>query len=361
MINKVFVLVSLSMCLLFSCKPKKTEDNNLCNSDYDQSALLTNYAENLIIPGLKGFETSMIALQKDWENYKAKTISLLQLQERFKQTYLDFQEITYFDFGPMETEMFNEKANFFPLNKEELGKSIAATNIDFAKPNRYDIGFPAMEFLFFGLSNTNIDSFNASKTQTYVDAILGDLTQSIKAVNVGWQSFKSQFLNAKGTDAGSSLSLIVNALNKTFEFDKRDRVGIPSGVLTLGIKQAHLVEAPNSEISKELLLANLKAGQDFFKGKSSVGDGEGLDDVLEYIKASKDNIGLSNGILDTYTKMIDKAESYPGSLKSQVENDNNKVIELYSLMSKQLVYLKSDMPSVLCIAITYLDNPSDSD
>ena len=121
------------------------------------------------------------------------------------------------------------------------------------------------------------------------------------------------------------------------------------------------MESPHAEFSKELLLGNLDCTKRFFQGIWNKGDGEGLDEVLDYIKASKNDIGLSIGILNNYDAMIAKLQSYSGTLKNQVVNGNSEVIALYSLMSKQLVYLKSDMPSVLCIAITYLDNPSDSD
>ena len=361
MIKRSVSIISLLLIFLFSCKPKNKKDSTLCSSDYNQTELLTNYAENLIIPGLETFEKSMVSLQMVWQGYASGGVSLKELKDSFTETYLELQKIQCFDFGPMESQMFMEKANSFPLNQGALAKSISTVNINFSEPERFDIGFPALELLFFGLSNSDIDSFNTDQTRQYIDAILKDLVQRIKMVNADWVSYKTSFINAQGTDAGSSLSLIVNALNKSFEVSKRDRIGIPSGVLTLGLKQPELVEAPHSFISNKLLLANLEYSKLFFQGKHGGINGEGLDDVLAYINAPKNERGLRNSIEDNYDAIFSKIQLFPGSLKEQVQSANSSLVELYALMSKQVVYLKSDMPSVLCIAITYLDNPSDSD
>ena len=361
MIKRSVSVISLSLFLLFSCKPKKRENNTLCNSDYNQTELLTNYAEHLIIPGLKTFEESLVSFQGIWQRYASNAASLKELQDSFIETYVNLQKIQCFDFGPMESHMFIEKANSFPLNQGKLAQSIASANINFSEPERFDVGFPALEFLIFGLSATNIDSFKTDQTKQYIEAILSDLIQRIMMINSDWVSYKNTFINAQGTDAGSSLSLMVNALNKSFEINKRDRVGIPSGVLTLGLKQPELVEAPQSFLSKKLLLTNLEYNKLFFQGKYGKVNGEGLDNVLAHIKAAKNDLGLSNSIEDNYDAMLNKIDMFPGSLKEQVQSANSSVIDLYALMSKQVVSLKSDMPSVLCIAITYLDNPSDSD
>ena len=49
------------------------------------------------------------------------------------------------------------------------------------------------------------------------------------------------------------------------------------------------------------------------------------------------------------------------SLDAAVINEEAAVSELYQSMSSYVVLAKTDMPTALCISITYVDNPSDSD
>jgi len=50
-----------------------------------------------------------------------------------------------------------------------------------------------------------------------------------------------------------------------------------------------------------------------------------------------------------------------GSLQEEVAENQAAVENAYAEVTKNLVNLKTDLPSVLCVSITYIDNPSDSD
>jgi uncharacterized protein len=317
-----------------ACTPPEKLDDNLCSKDYDQTALLTNYADNIIIPGLAEYSNELDQFGLAWNAYKSNK-DLTDLKASLKTLQL-------------------------AVNKPALAASIANANTNFILASRFDIGLPALEFLVFGLAETDLDSFHSTKVMAYATAIVNDMSQRTRVCLEDWKTYRTEFISNQGTNAGSSLSLMVNAINKNWEQSRRDRVGIPSGVLTLGIKQVALLEAPNAGYSKELLIENIKCSEAFFTG-TGASDGPGLDDVLQFLNVIKDDVSLKDGVVNNYQAILTKVNAINSDLKSTIENNNQAMLDIYALMSKQTIYLKSDMPSVMCIAITYLDNPSDSD
>jgi len=183
-----------------------------------------------------------------------------------------------------------------------------------------------------------------------------------QTLNAWKDGYREAFIQNTGNAAGTSLSLLINNLNENYEIVKRDKVGIPSGIVTLGFTNPDKVEAFHSGLSKELILAAVRASDRLFRGESRQGiDGFGLDELLQQANAQKDGEPLSRLIKDQYQQVITATEALPAPLSAAVD-DNPEVVETaYKELVRQVVQIKTDMPSVLCVAITYVDNPSDSD
>ena len=61
-----------------------------------------------------------------------------------------------------------------------------------------------------------------------------DIQERVNHTYNGWTNgYDETFINNTGTAAGTSLSLIINGLNENYEMIKREKLGVPSGVLTL--------------------------------------------------------------------------------------------------------------------------------
>jgi hypothetical protein len=178
----------------------------------------------------------------------------------------------------------------------------------------------------------------------------------------GWQTYKSTFVNSTGTKDGESVSLLVNAFNKNYEFIKRNKIGVPSGVLSLGFTNPKEVEGFYSGLSLELVSAAVKSSRNLFVGEGTDGiNGEGLDDILRSLNADKNGENLADVILQQYSEIETNIAKINGPLSTAVDQQKDEVIATYNSMTQQVIYIKSDMPSVMCIPITYVDNPSDSD
>ena len=99
-----------------------------------------------------------------------------------------------------------------------------------------------------------------------------------------------------------------------------------------------------------------------YLGKANTGENRlGLDDYLATIGAQKNGQSLNQIIQTQFTAAQSALNALSGKLSDAVDNNTSTVETAYNELSKQLVNIKTDMPSVMCISITYIDNPSDSD
>ncbi len=372
MIRKItlFLFLLLGAVFFISCDEGEKPSSNSCIDGYDQEALFQNLSENVIIPSYSHLKDAVDQLKSSAESFvnNPQTSEFQKLKSNFLGAYSNFQGCSMFEFGPAKEAFLRNSLNNFPLNIEEVESKIGAGNYDFSSPDAYDKGFPALDYLLFGSAATEeeiiIRLTEDENTRNYLQRVVNDISERVDYVISAWTSggYSEQFVANTGTAAGTSLSLIINSLNEHYELLKRDKIGIPSGTLTLGFPNPTKVEAYHSRVSTALATKALEASKRFFLGNSLQGQsGEGLDDLLDHVGATKDGVDLSQVIEQQYSRSIDALHSIDREPLSEMVESGDAVSEVYATISQQVVYLKTDMPSVLCVAITYVDNPSDSD
>ena len=374
MLSKYFphsLIVLSGILLLSACSEDK--GGNPCESDFEQKSLFANVADNIIIPGYSRLNGELSNLRLATELF-AQTPSLPQLdnlRSAFVDSYTQWQRVAQFEFGPAEEQMLRSRFNNFPVNPQEVEAKVQSGDFDLSNPDTYDKGFPALDYLLYGIAESDelvLDLLsNPEKPgyQNYLEAIVADMEQQGLAVLKGWQEegYRETFINNTGAAAGASLSLLINNLNEHYEIIKRDKIGIPSGVTTLGITFPEKVEAYYSGRSLALAEAALKAAEGLYLGRNSQSgaDGPGLDDYLQEVNATKEGQNLSSLIKTQFQKALDALSLVQAPLSGAIEGNNERVVNAYNEITRQLVNIKTDMPSVLCVSITYVDNASDSD
>lgn len=354
-----------------ACDSNGTE--NPCEVDFDQSVLFQNMAYNHIIPAFSALHATATQLEAAAQAFVAQPdeTKLADLRTAWKAAYLDFQAASPYNFGPAEAVFFRASLNNFPLNVEETQSRIFNQDYTFGNPDDYTQGFPALDYLLFGLAPDAAGTMArfttdtaATRYQAYLTAVTADIQARSETVYNEWNTgeYLNTFLTNTGTAAGTSLSLLVNHFNEHYEIIKRERVGIASGVLTLGFTNPDKVEAYYSGESLAMLEAAVAASKRAFTGENpSAGTTTGLDDYLAATGATKNGQPLHEAILAQYAAAESAIAALSGRLSDEVEQNNAAVVTAYNELTKQLVNIKTDMPSVMCISITYVDNPSDSD
>jgi len=358
------LLASLSIISFSACQDDDATEQSLCSSDFDQAAMFQNIADQLIIPSYDRFQESVNDLQVMVETFTANpdVSNLEQARTAFKTAYLSWQEVAQYNFGPAEQVFLRSSLNNFPTNVQAIENNINTGAYDFDQPDKYDKGFPAIDYILFGTGDTAESTVDFLTSNTayldYLNALVLDMKSRMDKTVEGWaDGYKQDFIANTGTAAGTSLSLLINNLNQNYELIKREKIGVPSGVLSLGFTNPENVEALYSGISIELASKALEATQLLYKG----GDDLGLDDYLIEVKAEKDGMPLDDLIQARFEAAISTVAALAGPLSMTVDEDQAAVENAYNEIVKQLVNIKTDLPSVLCVSITYIDNPSDSD
>ncbi len=343
-----------------------------CVSEQDQSAVFQNIADNLIIPGYEDLNTRLAALQSATQAFTEDpaTAQLEALRNAWKAAYLSWQRVAQYEFGPAEDRQLRAFLNAFPLEMAAVEARLNSGNFVFDNAETFDKGFPALDYLLYGAGATEADILAQYSTDPladnykgYLTAVTSQMQQFVSETLQAWTGgFRQTFIANTGTAAGASLSLLINALNEHYELIKRDKLGIPVGAVTLGFPNPDKAEAFYAGISAELALEALRAAESLYLGRAINGaNGEGLDDYLLQVAAKQQGQDLHQLIVDQFEAAIGALAAVPDPLSETIATDKALVELAYVEVSEQVRLLKTNLPSQTCIAITYIDNPSDSD
>ncbi|MGB0930450.1 MAG: imelysin family protein [Chitinophagales bacterium] len=361
-----FLFLLLLLFTFNACKDDTGGGTTSCGGDFDQSAMFQNIADNLILPEYSNLKTKVDDMVAKTETFTTTydVATLESLRNAYIAAYTSWQHTAQYNFGPAEEVFLRSSVNNFPLDVAMTETNIQTRTYDFNQPDNYDKGFPAMDYLLYGIAEDDnaivlrYVTDNTANYEAYLKAVVLDIQERVNHTVNAWTSgYDETFINNTGTAAGSSLSLIINQLNANYELIKREKLGIPSGVLTLGFPNTDRVEAFYSGHSQVLLEASLQASQALYLG----GNGLGLDDYLTHVKAQKNDEPLDNLIKQQFTSAIEAIDVIDSPLSAFIESNPTAVENAYNEVTKQVVNIKTDLPSVLCVSITYIDNPSDSD
>lgn len=366
-------LIVLSI-LFSSCEPTT---NNPCATDFDELSLLSNIGNNIIAPT---YQT--LATEADDLNTLAVTFvgnptvtNLNNLRAQLQQIWLTWQTAYIFEFGPASTENLRSFMNNFPVFKTRLEERIHGVAHDLsAESSSFIRGFPAMDYLLYGIEATDAaivdlyvnDTYAANRKQ-YVLDLAALIAQKANAVNDAWKATGGNYLNTfvstKGKINGKPLSDLVNQLNLSYELFKNNKVGTPisakTGYLPL---RPESVEAYYSRKSLGLAIAAVEANKKVFMGFTNGANNTGLDDYLMATGAKKGGVDLHTVIINQYDLAINSLMALqPLSLHDAIVNNLDGVKTAYAAAQNQLVHIKTDMPSTLCINITYADAVDDGD
>lgn len=369
-ITTILFLLLLTSTLT-DCKKKKTEEEILVDA-FDKSGMLSNYADNVIIPNfriaknaLDTFATSYIEFTQN-----KNTANLVVTRKKFIRAYEAFQYITAFEYGPSETESIRSNFNTYPCDTVQIKSNISTGVYDFNVIANLDAkGFPAIDYLLFGKSQTDATivslfdtDINANNRVSYISNCLTEMQSKLNTVVNGWNnSFRNTFVSSTGSEIGSSLGTLVNQLNFEIDLLKNGKLGIPLGKRSLGFQLPEKCEAYYAQnYSVDLAKHCLQNIENIYLGRTLSGaDGLGLDDYLDALKATHNAGTLNNVIKNQFAIAKSKLALVQEPLSNSVLTDVATVDAAYIEIVKLLVLLKTDAPSVLGIIITYQDGDGD--
>jgi uncharacterized protein len=367
--NKVQI-ITFAMLLSVIAVGCNKDDESGGNSDFNRQEMLTNFADNLIIPALNKLQTEVAGLETATETFRnsPNLSNLTALQNAWKSAYVAFQYANAYNIGPAAEQGLKkamiEEIGTFPVSESKINSNIASNNTNFNDFNRDNRGFLAIEYLLFSLTNNHqevLQRFESNpNTIIYLEALIAHLKSYIIEVNTVWQSsYRNSFINNTGTAVGSSTSQFYNEFVKCFEAIKNFKVGLPVGKRPGQIDpEPTRVEAYYSGLSVEMVQLNLQAVEDIWYGKAADGrDGVGFKEYLESVTGGP---ALITATEEQMAKVKNALNALPEvRLSEQVVNNAGQVEALYDELQRHTRFYKSDMSSLLGIAITFSSGDGD--
>lgn len=371
--KKLFIFFSALMTIV-ACSSSDNSEGTTGGSNYDRKVLLTNWADNIIIPSYVNYQAKVEILAANISTFNSATTeaNLQAVRTSWLEAYKAYQYVAIYSFGKSEEINLKESANTYPTSASGIEANITAGTYNLALLSQFDKqGFPALDYLINGLGTTDAvivtyysTNANATKYKKYLTDVTTRLKTNVDTVLADWNSgYKATYIANSGTSVSSSVNITTNNFVKNLEKNVRSgKLGIPAGVFSSGVKFPEKVEAYyKNDVSKELLNTAIKASQDFFNGKhfNSATTGEGLKSYLDYLNTVRNGEKLSTIINNQFAAIFTVNATLNNSFSNQITTDNSKMILAYDALQKNIVYTKLDMMQALNITIDYVDGDGD--
>lgn len=354
----LYIFLSTSLFLLAACEG----ENNTDAPNFDRTTFLQNYANNIIKPSSTNFRETAEQLQQAINTFTSEqnASNLKAAQDAWDRTYKNWMRVNTFNFGPGGTaglrRTLAEEVGVWPVDVEEVEAKIAREHPDFEDSRRNTRGLLAVEYLLFGEGTdeevlNNFDAARAEYLQKTADKLLAQITD----FDTAWQGdFAAEFIANDGTSVKSSTTLMYNEFTRSFESIKDLKLGIPLGVIAGQTEaQPEQAEARFSENSLDYLLLHYEAIVDLWYGRTAEGaDGVGWQEYVLSAEGGKDLVEATLAQFDKVQSIIDRLPVNQ-SLQELAVQGNPTAAELQNELQNLTRFLKSDLSSLLSLAITF--------
>jgi hypothetical protein len=243
----------------------------------------------------------------------------------------------------------------FPADASAIEAAIASDDFSLNNFSRDVRGFYALEYLLYGpqagQDNTLAlyQSAEGSDRLAYLQAVSKNLDSNVEEVVNEWNNgYRGSFIESDGTSAGSSAAQLFNAFSQDFEVLKNFKVGLPAGKRPgQAAAEPNKVEAYYSGMSRVLVEEHFDSIVQLWEGA----DGPGFREYLESVEGGP---ALVEATQEQILNVEQAIEALPEAPLSQLIAEGAPEVDaLHTELQKLTRYFKSDMSSLLGIAITY--------
>jgi len=367
--TSIILIFIFSTVLIVGCDPDTESGGENENLPFDRRAMLDHWAQNIIVPNIIVYKNQLVELS----DYKDEFIAdpspetYNELIGSWLDAYKAWQQVSMFDIGKAESIGLRNFTNIYPADIELIEQHVNSGSYNLALPSNFDAqGFPALDYLLFGLSSDQgeiISTLSSASYSRYLDDLVSRLLSLTQELQDDWTGgYQDEFVDNDGSSATASVDKVVNDVLFYYEkYLRAGKIGIPAGIFS-GSALSSKVEAPYAgKYSKILLLEGFNAVQDFFNGKSydNGSTGPSLKQYLEYVQSQNQTVDIASAIIDQWADAHSKILALDDNLKLQVEQDNIKMLEAYDALQKVVVLLKVDMMQALNIQVDFVDADGD--
>lgn len=356
----IFLAAGLSAC-------QKSTDQDPQSNSFDRKEMLNYYATKIIKPRYLNLQLSVEQLEVKSRTFVSQpTVQNLEAaKSAWLDTYLTWQYANGFNFGPAGeqgiTKGLIEEIGTYPASDTKIENTIASGQFNFNNFDRDARGILTVEYLLFATSTTEtITKFADQKRKDFLLAGVGNIKTRVDKVVADWNTYTNEFIANDGTDVGSSTSALYNEFVRNYEGLKNFKVGLPLGKRPGQTKaEPAKVEAFYSGQSLAGIKANYQALEDFYYGKAADGNtGTGFKTYLENVEGGKALVASTEAQLSAIRGALNAVPTN-APFSQTIVNNPAMVDALHTELQKNTRFFKSDMSSILGIAITFASGDGD--
>lgn len=359
---------------------------DICNS-FDCQTMLTNLADNVIIPMIEDFElkatslnTAVTAWQAEPNNAELKAASA----DAWNNAMLSWQSLEVIQIGPLlsNSSLLRDSIYSWPsvsscvVDQEVIEAESQGNSYDISMRTPLRKGLAALEYILYTPSlnhtcpetttktqnwNSRSDSERLNLRASFAKAASSDVLNKAMELTASWtqgsNSFRHELIHA-GTNSSrfvSSQNAVNHVSDSLFYIEKQvkdmklaEPLGLKGGKCVQGEAAcADAVENPYSARSKEHIRQNLLAFQQVFLG----GSGLGYDDMIDTIHNGENVSAMMEADINTALNAIDALENQ--SLQAAVSDINglNLAKGIHESVKSITDRLKSDFVNILGLSI----------
>lgn len=370
---KNLILGLFTIAIIISCTDTGDDSDNGISDNFDRKALLENTADNIIIPAFQALNTDLIALKASKDLFIATPdqTNLNNLRADWLTAYKSWQYVEMFNIGKAEEILYSFQMNIYPTNVNDIQNNVTAGTYDLGSSNNNDaVGFPAVDYLLYGVGNDDTtviavytSQVNAAAYTQYLSDVIDQMQSLTQIVLNDWTStYRDTFVNSTANTATSSVNMLINDFIFYYEKGLRaNKIGIPAGVFSTNPIASNVEGLYSKDFSKELALEALNAAQNFFNGKAYNGNTTGTS-FANYVTLLRNNSG-STDLTGAINSQLDIAKTQMNQLSNnlynQVNTNNTTMLRTYDELQMATVLLKVDLLQTLNISVDYVDADGD--
>ncbi|MDC1217798.1 imelysin family protein [Flavobacteriaceae bacterium] len=340
-------------------------------SSFDHEQMLTNWADNIIIPSIINFENSLVKLKNSASIFvnEPSNETLSVLKEEWLNSFLKWQHLEMFDVGLAEEIYYKNRINLYPANVNRIENNISNQNYDLnASSNFSSQGFNGLDYLLFGIGQNEEEiilkyTSEDSKYGKYFLEIIDKMIELTTQVKDSWDDeFRDEFIKSTDNTSTSSINQVINDFIFYFEKGYRaNKIAIPAGRYSDGPLPDRIEAYHGKKYSKILILEATDAIDNFYNGRFSndiTSSGLSINDYLSYMESDQDD-KLAEKINEQLKKIKTKLTELNTDFSEQIRQDNLEMLITYDIVQANVVFLKVNLLQKLNINIDYADADGD--
>ena len=363
---KLPIISFVAMSFLLNCKQDDTDVGNTIK-EYRAIHLANIYDYEIARLNVAFIEsTTILSVSMHIFHKKTTLENLVKTQNQWKKTVRIWKQIELYNIGAISKKFLHFQIGEWPTNEAFIAKFvIEATTIDEAyiiSKGASSKGVSALEFLLFNKETNEavLESFisddNHENRLKYLVSVSENLKTEAILLAQDWTEYKDEFVSNLDNGVTGSQNMVINEMVASLEEILIYKLGKPLGGKNNGVIDLEKLEASKSGMSLVIIKENLMVLERCFLGEfTGVKEAIGFDDSLVLMNAENIVEVVKNNLKICYQKI----DVINGTLKEELQNNPEVVIDLREAIKDLLVVVKVDMANTLGFTITFNDNDGD--